>query len=196
MKSTKIKGISIPIAFNYAYRGQQYGEVEVYFSFNPIKSGEVDLLEPGKVLSKKINNFLNKNIVGSFEFLIPYKVTEIKSYEAPHELRFNISLVDKNPSTATLNNRIGMIPCNENNLATFLDAFPNHDFYIAIRDNRIFLRIKSGERYVEIPSQNYSPSCWMGFAHPAITLEGVGSPMDYKKLDWEKILNDICHPDE
>jgi hypothetical protein len=88
-------------------------------------------------------------------------------------MRFNISFVDKNPSTANLSKIIGMIPCNENNLATFLDAFPNHDFYIAIRGNRIFLIIKSRERYVEIPSQNYSPSCWRGFAHPAITLEGL-----------------------
>lgn len=95
MNSIKIKGISIPIAFNYAYRGQQYGEVEVYFSFISIKTREVDLLEPGNVLSKKINNFINRNIVGSFEFLIPYKITEIKSYEAPHDMRFNISLADK-----------------------------------------------------------------------------------------------------
>jgi hypothetical protein len=196
MRKAKTKGISIPIAFNTTYRKKTYDEVEVYFSFTPIKSGGVDLLEPGKVLSKKINCFLNKNRAGSFEFLIPYKVTEIKHYEAPHGMKYHIGLVDENPTTATLSDRVGMIACNKNNLNTFLDAFYNPDFYIAVRDNKLFLRIKSEKGYVEIPSQDYSPNCWRGFAHPSITLEGSESPMDYNKLDWSKILSEICQPEE
>jgi len=165
----------------------------VYFSLKPVKFEDVDLLEPGEALSKKmINYFINKNMAGSFEFLIPYKITKPGSYEAPHGMRYCVGLVDENPTTATLLSRVGMLPCGKNNLDTFLHAFSNPDFYIVIRDNKLFLRIKSGDRYKEIPSQDYSPNCWGGFAHPTITIKGDGTPMDYEKLDWSKILSEIC----
>lgn len=191
-QKTPAKGISMPIAFGYDFRGHKYGEIEVYFSFDPISFEEIDLIEPGKFTSKKmLNYFLNKNSAGKFDYLIPYKITPSENYEAPWGMRFAIGLLDRNPTTSTMLNRIGLVTCQENNLDVFLGAF-SPDFYLCVKNNRLFIRIKCGEKYNEIPSQEYSPNCWPGFAHPSILIEGQGTPHDYKDFDWKKIYEEIA----
>lgn len=186
-----IKGISIPIAFEHTGRGNKYKEVEVYFSFTDIKNNEIDILEPGGISSKNIQALIKKSSSGNFDYLIPYTVKKIENYDAPHGIKYSIGLIDKNPTTATLFHRIGFFPCSENNLKTILNVFDSPDFYLGVKNDKLYLYIKNSSEYVEIPSQNYSPSCWRGFAHPSITLDGEGTPMDYTKLNWAHILNEI-----
>jgi len=190
------KGISIPIAFFYHYGKQQkYAEVMVYFSIKPIEKTAIDIFSPGEYQLKKSEKLIKKLYPTTFDCLVPFKVSKDKKYEAPNDMKFVIGTDDKNPTTATLLNKISMLPCSSNNLGVLLETFSYPDFYIGIKENKLFLYIKhSDKEYREIPSQPYSHNCWPGFAHSSITLNqtnGASHIHRYTDIDWIKISNEI-----
>lgn len=166
-----MNGIAFPIGFLYNYRGTRYSEIELYFSFQAIRIEDIDLLEPGRSFARETRHLIKRGLQGDFDFLIPQEPHDIVKYEAPWNMRFSIGTIDKNPTTATMLNRIALYPCKENNLNTTLKLLGSPPFYFSQTDGTFFLHIRSrNDRFVKVPSQHYCPRCWQGFAHPAITM--------------------------
>lgn len=191
-----MKGIAIPIGFEYTYRGRRYGEIELYFSFSPITADQVDLLEPGKSHEKKIKQLLEKGKQGSFDYLFPLPPVKIEKYSASEGMRYSIIVLHKNPTTATWQEMIEFYPCKENNLNTTLKLFNYPDFYLSQKDGhfQLLIRGENGD-YTAIPAQKYCPRCWPGFAHPAITVQG-NQVSKFSKINWQECLKKIlaCKP--
>ncbi|MFV3306054.1 hypothetical protein ACNFBT_12310 [Pseudomonas sp. NY15181] len=188
-----IKGIALPIAF-YRQRGEKllYKEIQIYFSFEPIPIEIRDTPFNGDLDKKLLSEMINKSYPKGFDFLVPYKITKGHSYEATHGVRRKISILDLNPTTATLRNHIGLMPCSHNNLPPLLEAFGHPDFFLESDTNSMKINIKSGDQYFSVPSQNYSPNCWAEFAHPSITLEGGSQPMNYEEINWSQAFIEMA----
>jgi hypothetical protein len=183
------RGISIPIAFKYNYRGKKYREIDVYFSYHPISSDQRDLLELGTSHSKDLPGLIKK-AYGAFDALVPYKVVQIPKYESAYGMWIGIELIDENPTMVVMHDAIGLMPCTSNNLETLLGVF-KPDFYLGVRDGKVNLNIKHGGSYCEIPSQPYSHRCWQGFGHSMTVIDGAPIPAAYAALNWSKLLSDL-----
>ncbi len=190
--SACIQGIALPISFLYDYRGRKYGETQLYFSFVELGLEQVDLLEPGRKYTKETKQLLQYGVQGAFDCLIPMPIEEIPSYSQSGGMRYGVELVNDNPTTACLNNKIDLLPCKQNNLEYLLELHQYLPFYLSQVEGRFSLHIKDASGgYIDVPSQEYSPQCYHGFAHPTITLETGGAvrPVhQYADLDWAEIL--------
>ncbi|MBT8767335.1 hypothetical protein [Metapseudomonas boanensis] len=187
-----IRGIALPIAF-YRSHGKKliHKEIQIYFSFEPIPPENKEFLHNGDLDKRLLSELINKSYPRGFDFLVPYKITKGLSYEVTYGVRHKIAILDLNPTTATLRNHIGLMPCSHNNLQPLLEAFGHPDFYLESDTDSIKLHVKSGNRYFSIPSQSYSPNCWAEFAHPSIILEGRGQPVEYEEINWNQVISDI-----
>lgn len=190
--SACIQGIALPISFLYDYRGRKPGETQLYFSFVELGSEQVDLLELGQKYPKETKQLLQYGVQGTFDCLIPMPVEEIARYSQSSGMRFGIELVNDNPTTACLNNKIGLFPCKQSNLEYLLELHEYPPFYLSQVEGRFSLHIKDAKgRYLEVPSQEYSPQCYHGFGHPTITLaygDSVKPVHQYSDLDWPEIV--------
>ena len=193
MNKNRAMGISLPIAFYYNYRGRQYREMDVYFSYVPVSRGQCDLLEHGTHRSKGLEHLLKRGS-GIFDALVPYKAEKIDRSESVFgsysSQRRSIGCVDANPTTATISHRQGMMPCTKNNLDTLLGCFAP-DYYLCIRDEKLFLRILVDSTYREIPSQPYSHRCSLGFGHKVIRIDGQGLARSFEELNWPELYKDM-----
>ncbi|WED22821.1 hypothetical protein L3Q72_05360 [Vibrio sp. JC009] len=186
-----IKGIALPIAFNCNFRGERYKEVNLYFSFVPIDYKEIDIINVDRTKSRDVK-LLKGNLYQEYHYLLPYKTKSTSGYEAPPGKRFNIGLIDKNPTTATLFNKIALMPCLSRNLEPLLELTGYPDFYIGLEYDRFFLYIKRnmGE-YTMVPAQDESISCWNEYAHPHISYHGENNPETYESINWEEVIKDL-----
>lgn len=187
-----MKGIAFPIGFKYLFRGRKYGEVELYFSQEPMCVEEVDLLEPGEGYSKNIQYMIKRGVQGDFDCLLPLEAIEVGNYDAPSGMRFPIGVSNNNPTTATMLDRVELFPCKSNNLSTMLKLLNDPPFYLSHSEGGFRLHINVGGKYAEIPCQSYSPRCWSGFAHPSITKVGASGNKSLSKfsdLDWEEVAS-------
>jgi len=190
-----MNGIAIPIAFDYNYRGQHYGEINLYFSFEDTSIMDIDILSPGRAFSKEINHLTQRGTQGEFDYLIPISQEDIDKYSAPPGRKHAIRIVNSNPTTATYFQRVELLPCKENNLNTMVKLAGFPDFYISFLEGvfNLWIKNENGE-YVAIPAQNYSPTCFHDFAHSVITLKGKSSvtPIyNISEIDWNKVLEEL-----
>lgn len=202
--TTKIKGISIPIAFSTNKLSRKTpnrparpvsGYMEVYFAPNPINFDEIDLLEPGKKNSKSESLYRTHHVYGDHRFLIPAIKEPIEKYEAPWNIQFGFGRIGHDPTTATYREKLQFIPCSASNLRLFQEKIQTEPFYLEMASKSFVLHIrnKSG-RDVSVPSQGYSPRCWHGFAHPVVTLttEAGSEPYyEFSQIPWSQIADEI-----
>ncbi|MBB1488635.1 hypothetical protein [Oceanospirillum sediminis] len=155
-----IRGIALPISFSYDYRGRKYGEVQLYFSLVEVDVEQADLLGMGQQYTKEIKQLLQRGVQGAFDCLIPMPVETIPGYNQTGSMRLGIELVNDNPTTACLNNKIGLLPCQQNNLEYLLGLHEYPPFYLSQEDGRFTLHIKDGEKsYYPVPPSVLSRFC-------------------------------------
>jgi hypothetical protein len=190
-------GISIPIVFDYNYRGRKYGEVQLYFSTKAISIESVDFLEPGRSFQKEIGYLTQRGVHGVFDFLIPVSQEDIDKYSAPEGMKHSIKRVNSNPTTASYHQRVELLPCKSNNFETLLKMANYPDFYLSHVEGDFKLYIKNTEGgYTAIPSQAYSPVCFHGFAHSVITIKNRGSAspiFNMTDLNWGDVLTALTN---
>jgi hypothetical protein len=200
-----LKGLAIPIAFNYQYRGMRYGEAQIYFANQPISVGEIDLIEPGRKHFKEMKHLIKHGVQGAFDYLLPLAPQGIDREEVIpkdinpsffFDMRYAIPRLNNNPTTATLFDRIELLPCKENNFKTMMGLLENPLFYLSKKDLCFSIHINDGNaNYIEIPSHGYCPRCWHGYAHSVITTvhERGGCMMikKYAELNWPEMVRQI-----
>lgn len=121
-----VKGIAMPVAFEYTYRGKKHGEVELYFSNKALRVSEIDLLEPGAAQNKNIDNFFKYSEFGKVQCLVPLELKYVGNYEAPHGVRFGIGILSGNPTTATMLERISFLPCSATHAEIIINIVVPH----------------------------------------------------------------------
>jgi hypothetical protein len=188
-------GISIPIVFDYNYRGEQYGEVQLYFSTKEISIESVNFLEPGRGFVKEIGYLTQRGTHGEFDFLIPVNQEEIDKYSAQEGMKYSIKRVNSNPTTASYHQRVELLPCKSNNFETLLRMANYPDFYLSHVEGNFKLHIKNtADKYTAIPSQAYSPACFHGLAHSVITQKYGGKSKEIfnmSELIWGDVLKEL-----
>jgi len=171
------------------------GYMELYFSPIPIRSDEVDLLEPGRGYAKAEALYRKHHVYGDHRFLIPSTKEQIEKYEAPWNARFGFGMIRNDPTTATYREKLQLLPCSWSNLDLFKEKLLTEPFYLELAPESFVLHVR-GEagRYISIPAQAYSPRCWHEFAHPVVTLETeIGHQPFHKFSDipWNDIAKSI-----
>ena len=174
----------------------QEGYMELYFSHQAVNIERIDLLEPGKIFTKSEKLYESHHIYGDHKFLVPVLHENIERYDAPHNMRFSFGRIGKDPTTATYQEILQLMPCSQFNLNIIKDRLQSEQFYIEICDNSSFLLhiCRQGLTYRQVPSQKYCPRCWHGFAHPVITIDSkCGSQPIYKLSDipWDALAEQI-----
>jgi hypothetical protein len=222
-------GIKIPISFRYSYRGIKDAVLEVYFSPHPVSEDSIKSIAILRSITEE-NTFKSphfKNGVehlethsthGVINHLIPYKTLENENSKHRQGILSslnidrsntkladkylnNIPLIDKNPSTGTYNDIIGLFPAKDNDLDTLLQAFNHPPFYISINDGIFVLKIRHNNHYHSIPSQHYCPPNVNALPTPTISLTvrdketqkivNLHPIWNYKDIEWEKVAKDI-----
>lgn len=198
------KGIAIPISFSTNKLSRRTstrepkpvsGYMELYFSPNPIRFDEVDLLEPGKEYAKAESLYRTHHVYGDHRFLIPVAKEQIEKYEAPWDMRFGFGQIGQDPTTATYQEKLQLIPCGASNLSLFKERLLTEPFYIEMAPESFVLHVMNNAgRYIAIPGQAYSPRCWHGFAHPVVTLETQTGHKPFHKfgdIPWHDLATSI-----
>lgn len=171
------------------------GHMELYFSLNPIPTEDIDIVEPGKKSAASQALYRKNNIYGDHSYLIPSKKVIDGQYEAPYGSYYIIEKIGGDPTTATLHERLQLLPCRKSNFELFKEKVMTDDFYFELNSTNFFLHIlDKNKRYVSIPAQNYSPRCWHGFARPAVTLNTqLGSECfsTFSEIPWSEIAEQL-----
>ena len=222
-------GIKIPISFRYNYHGINDAVLEVYFSPHPVSENSIKSIAITRFITEEIElktpqlkngiEYLEKySTHGVFDHLIPYETLENENSKnrqtilsllnidssnsklADKHLN-NIPLTDKNPSTGTYNDIVGLFPTKDSDLDTLLQAFNYPPFYISTKDETLILKIKHNDHYHSIPSQYYCPPNVNALPTPTISLTvrdketqnivNLHPIWDYKDIDWDKVAKDI-----
>lgn len=222
-------GIKIPISFRYSYRGIKDAVLDIYFSPRPVSKENIATIEMIRFITEEkaykrpqlkngIKHLEMHSTHGTIHHLIPYKTLEgenakyrkkiLSALDLDREnMRLGykyldgIPLTDKNPSTGTFGDIIGLFPTKNSDLETLLQAFNYPPFYISIKDSKFFLNIKHNDIYYSIPSQRYSPPNRDPYPTPTISLAvrdkktnnivNLYSIWDYKDIEWETVAKDI-----
>jgi hypothetical protein len=203
-QAEKLKGISFPIAFSTNKLSRRTvtrapmpvsGYMEIYFSPNPIRMEEVDLLEPGRRYAKAEALYRKHHVYGDHRFLIPSTKEQIKKYEAPWDIQFEIGRIGNDPTTATYFEKLQLLPCSAPNLGLFKENLLTEPFYLELASDAFVLHVKNAAgSYIAIPAQAFSPRCWHGFAHPVVTLQMENSCKPFYKFSdilWHDFAKNI-----
>jgi len=204
LQGVRPKGIAIPIAFSTNKLSRRTsireprpvgGYMELYFSPNSIPFEGVDLLEPGKQSTKAEALYRKHHVYGDHRFLIPVAKQQIEKYEAAWKMRFAFGQIGKDPTTATYQEMLQLVPCGASNLALFKERMLTEPFYIEMAPESFILHVSDGAgRFLSIPAQDYSPRCWHDFAHPVVTLEtqfGHQPFHNFSDIPWHDIAKSI-----
>ncbi|WP_153135337.1 hypothetical protein [Paraburkholderia agricolaris] len=175
------------------------GYMEIYFAAKPVTINDVDLIEPGKDWSKEQQLYINHNVYGEHQFLVPGVVSEIPGdrYLKPDEdvmgwnrLRTAFALVNGSPTTATAREELQLLPCSKENLGLFVERFQSQPFYIEVGADGFWLHTKtSGGGYRRTFGQSFCPPCWHGTRHAVITTHArAGYRLGYSlgEIRWDQ----------
>jgi hypothetical protein len=222
-------GIKIPISFRYSYRGIKDAVLEVYFSPHPVSEDSIKSIAILRSITEEnafksphfkngIEHLETHSTHGVINHLVPYKILENENSKNRQGILSslnidrsnskladkylnNIPLIDKNPSTGTYNDIIGLFPAKDSDLDTLLQAFNHPPFYISINDGIFVLKIRCNDNYYSIPSQHYCPPNINKLPTPTISLAvrdqktknivNLHPVWDYKDIEWETVAKDI-----
>jgi hypothetical protein len=200
----KPKGIAIPIYFSTNKLSRRTatreprpvtGYIELYFAPRPVDFEEIDLLEPGRTFHKAEALYRKHHAYGDHRFLIPTTHKTIEKYEASWNMRFAFMQIADDPTTATYQEALQLLPCSRANLGFFKEKLQTEPFYIEVAAESFILHIRTkAEHYVALPAQAYSPRCWHEFAHPVVSLETQGGSIPYFKfcdIPWQDLAEQI-----
>lgn len=188
-----VKSIAIPIAFKYIYRGERHGEVELFFSGEPLGQDDVCLLEPGTLLGKNIKKLTRYSGLGSLNCLVPLGVNYVGRYEVPNnEVKFPIGLFQGAPTTASSLERMSFLPCNESQARFMVEnGKAVAPFYILIDKTGLLLKgYGQGGWLLTLPAQDYCPRCWHGTGHPVMHVNN--RPVrEFSQVRWAELFDEL-----
>lgn len=204
MLDLKPLGVAFPINFasnklsrKTVNRGRTpiSGTMELYFSLRPVEVQEIDFLEPGSIPRPAQAFYRKHHVYGDHRFLIPTTKQQIEKYEAPWGARIYCGTIGRDPTIATKQEMLQLIPCSETNLELFKEKLLTEPFYLEItRDNFVLHIIKESARELKVPAQDYSPVCWHGFGHPVVTVRTKmgGQPIGkFIDIRWQEIADGL-----
>jgi len=203
--------------------------LEIYFSPHPVRKENRATIEMVRFITEEkeykrpplkngIKHLEMHSTHGTIHHLIPYKTQDGENAKYRKKIlstldlaRENVSLAykyldgipltDKNPSTGTYNDIVGLFPTKDSDLDTLLQAFNYPPFYISIKDGIFILNVRHNDDYFPIPSQRYSPPNRDPYPTPTISLAvqdkktknivNLRSIWDYKDIDWDKVAKDM-----